>query len=265
MAGFKETLKDALRQVSFRTSVDKLKKKGIQDVNVLGIDRLVGLVEAAVHRSLRSRLMGVDREAVAESTKAEFLRLLQSHEDLQREKTQIEQARERAEEEIDLMRRELARKQSALQVRLEADPVEQANRYVGEDAAIAAKVAEVLASLHESAGTPTPDVLQDRLMALVMDVVHEERKTADSARKALQDREVDILQRRIKKLGATLAATEEQLARASVERNVETGISSIYREVQGLDVSDQHAGKKRELMADIFRANLAMQKQSKGA
>ena len=265
MAGFKETLKDALRQVSFRTSVDKLKKKGIQDVNVLGIDRLVGLVEAAVHRSLRSRLMGVDREAVAESTKAEFLRLLQSHEDLQREKTQIEQARERAEEEIDLMRRELARKQSALQVRLEADPVEQTNRYVGEDAAIATKVAEVLASIHESASTPTPDVLQDRLMALVMDVVHEERKTADSARKALQDREVDILQRRIKKLSATLTATEQQLARASVEQNVETGISSIYREVQGLDVSDQHAGKKRELMADIFRANLAMQKRSKGA
>ena len=265
MAGFKETLKDALRQVSFRTSVDKLKKKGIQDVNVLGIDRLVGLVEAAVHRSLRSRLMGVDREAVAESTKAEFLRLLQSHEDLQREKTQIEQARERAEEEIDLMRRELARKQSALQVRLEADPVEQANRYVGEDAAIATKVAEVLASIHESAGTPTSDVLQDRLMALVMDVVHEERKTADSARKALQDREGDILQRRIKKLSATLTATEQQLARASIEPNVETGISSIYREVQGLDVSDQHAGKKRELMADIFRANLAMQKRSKGA
>ena len=104
-----------------------------------------------------------------------------------------------------------------------------------------------------------------RTMALVMDVVHEERKTADSARKALQDREVDILQRRIKKLSATLTATEQQLARASVEQNVETGISSIYREVQGLDVSDQQAGRKRELMADIFRANLAMQKRSKGA
>ena len=163
------------------------------------------------------------------------------------------------------VRRELARKQSALQVRLEVDPVEQANRYVGEDAAIAAKVAEVLASIHEAAGTPTPDVLQDRLMALLMDVVHVERKTADSARKALQDREVDILQRRIKKLSATLTATEQQLARASVEQNVEAGISSIYREVQGLDVSDQHSGRKRELMADIFRANLEMQKRSKGA
>ena len=44
MAGFKDTLKDALRQVAFRTSVDKLKKKGVQNVNVLGIDRIAGLV-----------------------------------------------------------------------------------------------------------------------------------------------------------------------------------------------------------------------------
>ena len=147
MSGFKETLKDALRQVSFRTSVEKLRKKGIQEVSVLGLDRIVGLVEAAVHRSLRTRLMGIEREAVAESTKAEFLRLLRSHEDLQREKSEIERARERAEEEIDQMRRELTQKQSALQDRLERDSVDQANRYVGEDAAIAAKVSEVIGAI----------------------------------------------------------------------------------------------------------------------
>ncbi|MGC6489571.1 MAG: hypothetical protein ACON4Z_18135, partial [Planctomycetota bacterium] len=144
MSNFKETLKDALRQVSFRTSLDKLKKKGVQDVNVLGIDRIVGLVEAAVHRSLKSRLMGVEREAVAESTKAEFLRLLRSNEDLQREKSEMERAQERAEEEIDLMRRELAQKRSALKLRLEQDSVEQANRYVGADAEIAGKLSDVI-------------------------------------------------------------------------------------------------------------------------
>jgi hypothetical protein len=57
VSGFKETLKDAVRQMSFRTSVDKLKKKGVQNVNVLGIDRIISLIEAAVHRSLKSRLV----------------------------------------------------------------------------------------------------------------------------------------------------------------------------------------------------------------
>jgi hypothetical protein len=87
MTGFKETLKDAVRQMSFRTSLDNLKKKGVQQVNVLGIDRIIALIEAAVHRSLKSRLVGVEREAVADATKAEFLRLLRSNEDLQREKS----------------------------------------------------------------------------------------------------------------------------------------------------------------------------------
>jgi len=265
VAGFKETLKDAVRQMSFRTSLDKLKKKGVQNVNVLGIDRIIALIEAAVHRSLKTRLVGIEREAVAESTKAEFLRLLRSNEDLQREKSEVERARERAEEEIDLMRRELAQKQGALKLKLEQDAVELATRYEGENAEIAAKVSEVVRSLADGSGEADQGTVEERLMALVMDVVGGERKSADTARKALQDREVGNLQRRIKKLNDTLATTEQRLAKVSAMKDVESGISSIYREVQGLDEGDSQAGKKKELMADIFKANLKLQKRSKGA
>lgn len=264
MTGFKETLKDAVRQMSFRTSVDKLKKKGVQNVNVLGIDRIISLIEAAVHRSLKTRLVGVEREAVAESTKAEFLRLLRSNEDLQREKSQVEQARERAEEEIDLMRRELGEKRSALQVKLQQDAVAVATRYDGENADIAMKVAAVVNSLAESDDTSLSSV-EGRLMELVMDVVSGERKDAETARMALQDREVGNLQRRIKKLNDTLVVTEQRLSKVSAMKTVDDGISSIYRGVQGLDESGSDTGKKKELMADLFKANLKLQKRSKGA
>lgn len=268
MAGFKDTLKDALRQVAFRTSVDKLKKKGVQNVNVLGIDRIAGLVEAAVDRALKTRLMGVEREAVAETTKAEFLRLLRSNEDLKREKSDLEQARERAEEEIDFMRRELTQKQSALKLRLEQDSVDHANRYVGKDAEIAAKVSDILASIGDAgdAGGEAPAApLEERLLQVVMEAVSSERESADGARKALQDREVGNLQRRIQKLNDTLETTERRLAAATASKEVQPGISSIYREVQGLDESDTQAGRKKELIADIFRANLKLQKRSRGA
>lgn len=264
MSGFKETLKDAVRQMSFRTSVDKLKKKGVQNVNVLGIDRIISLIEAAVHRSLKSRLVGIDREAVAESTKAEFLRLLRSNEDLQREKSQVEQARERAEEEIDLMRRELGEKRSALRLKLETDAVELATRYDGENAEIAKKVSAVVNSLAESQDS-SPSSVESRLMELIMDIVAGERAQAETARRALQDKEVGNLQRRIKKLNDTLASTEQRLQTVSAMKSVDGGISSIYREVQGLDESDTHAGKKKELMADLFKANLKLQKRSPGA
>lgn len=264
MTGFKETLKDAVRQMSFRTSLDKLKKKGVQNVNVLGIDRIISLIEAAVHRSLKSRLVGIEREAVAESTKAEFLRLLRTNEDLQREKSEIERARERAEEEIDLMRRELGEKRNLLKTRLEQDAVELATRYEGENQEIALKIAEVCRTFAEGSDD-SGGTVEERLMELVMDVVSGEREKADVARKALQDREVSNLQRRIKKLNDTLVTTEQRLQRASTMKQLDTGISSIYREVQGLDETDQQAGKKKELMADIFKANLKLQKRGKGA
>ncbi|MFK7739606.1 MAG: hypothetical protein AB8H80_04720 [Planctomycetota bacterium] len=260
MTGFKETLKDAVRQMSFRTSLDKLKKKGVQNVNVLGIDRIIALIEAAVHRSLKSRLVGIEREAVAESTKAEFLRLLRSNEDLQRQKTEVEKARERAEDEIDLMRRELSQKRQALRLKLENDAIDVANRYEGENAEIAGRIGEVVRSLADEGGEASLETVEDRLMALVMEVVGGERDKAEEARKALQDKEVGNLQRRIKKLNETLVTTEQRLKSVAAMKDVDEGISSIYRDVQGLDESDEHAGKKKELMADIFKANLKLQK-----
>lgn len=267
MAGFRETLKDAVRQMSFRTSLDKLKKKGVQNVNVLGIDRIIALIEAAVHRSLKSHLAGIERDAVAESTKAEFLRLLRSNEDLQRQKSEVEKARERAEEEIDLMRRELSEKRQALKLRLAEDAVDLATRYDGENAVIAAKISDVVRSLASDSlanGDARSDSVEERLMELVMDVVSSERERAEQAQKALQDREVSNLQRRIKKLSDTLETTERRLQHVSALKDVDDGISSIYREVQGIDDSDSNATKKKELMADIFKANLKLQKRGQG-
>ena len=45
----------------------------------------------------------------------------------------------------------------------------------------------------------------------------------------------------------------------SAIKNLDTGISSRYREVQGLDVHDVEFEAKNELMASIFEANLRLQ------
>ncbi len=264
MPGFKESLKEAVRQLAYRTSLDSLKKKGVQQVSVRGIDRVVGLVEAAVHRSLRSRLAGIEREAVADATKAEFVRLLRSNEDLQREKSEIERQRELAEEEVDALRRELTEQRRALQLKLAQDSVELANRYDGENAVIARRVSEVVRALAELPDLPV-SVVEERLVEVVMDVVTRERESAEAARRELQDREVHNLQRRIKKLNDSLTMTEHRLQQVSALHSVDAGISSIYREVQGVDERDGQAGKKKELMAEIFRANLQLQKRGKGA
>jgi DNA repair exonuclease SbcCD ATPase subunit len=259
VAGFRETLREAVRQLSFRTSVDSLKKRGVQQVSVLGLDRIAALIEAAVHRSLKAQLVGVERAAVADATKAEFLRLLRTNEDLQRQKTASEQLRERAEEELDHLRRELQQQQQALQQRLAPDEVAHASRYEQQDAAIAAKIAEVARSLGA-----TGEGAEQRLVELVMDVVSGERRVAEVAQAAVRDREVDQLQRRIRKLTENLGATEQRLHQLAAGGGIDPGISSVYRTVQGLAADAAQAERKRELMAVIFRANLELQKKDRG-
>lgn len=72
-------------------------------------------------------------------------------------------------------------------------------------------------------------------------------------------REVGQLHRRIAKLNASLEATEKEIARLRKLKNVDDGVESIYREVQGLDDSDGRAEIKKELMGAIFKANMDLQ------
>lgn len=72
-------------------------------------------------------------------------------------------------------------------------------------------------------------------------------------------REVDQLHRRIAKLSSSLEMTEKEIARLRKLKNVDDGIESIYREVQGLDDGDARAEVKKELMGAIFQANMHLQ------
>ncbi|MEQ1633150.1 MAG: hypothetical protein ABL997_12305 [Planctomycetota bacterium] len=258
MGGFRDSLKQAVRQIAFRTDLNSLKKQGIEQVSVLGMDRIVGLIEEAVHRSLKSRLVGLEREAVADATKAEFLRLLRTNQDLQREKSEVERLKERAEEEVDQMRRQLGVEKQALEQRLQHDSLSSKARYEGEDAKLAERIRELMAA----SGAGTGDALQEGVLDLVLQTVGKERRAAEQARSALRDREVDNLQRRIEKLTNSLETTEHRLRQVAAMKNIDDGISSIYREVQGLEGGSEQFGKKKELMSAIFAANLRLQKKT---
>ncbi len=73
--------------------------------------------------------------------------------------------------------------------------------------------------------------------------------------------ERDLLQlnRRIEKLTRSLETTEEEVARLRSSGTTDEGIASVYREVQGLDADGVRSDLKRDLMGEIFRANLDLQ------
>jgi diguanylate cyclase (GGDEF)-like protein len=93
---------------------------------------------------------------------------------------------------------------------------------------------------------------------------HAFEKDRLAAREGEYKREIDLLERRLAKLARSLGTTEDALRKMSQLKAVDHGVASVFREVQGLSGEDPHSNIKRELMASIFQANLALQKDPSG-
>ena len=74
-----------------------------------------------------------------------------------------------------------------------------------------------------------------------------------------RDHQIELLQRRLDKLRRLLELRESELGRLAAAGEIEPGLASIYRTVQGLEGDDETVRRKREMMARIFDANLQLQ------
>lgn len=259
MKGLSEQLRMAVRDMAYRTSIDQLKKRGVTQVNMVSMDRIVALIDEAVHRAVRHHLIGSERERVIDATKEEFLRLMRSNEALENEANELRKLQQRAQDELDMLRRELGQAQQTLSAKLADAAFPAQARIEGENAALAQRFREAFAVV--KAGGGSVDQLAEAALALLLEFADKERKATIAATEAARDREIDLLQRRIAKLTTSLEESEKRMAQLAALKNIDPGISSIYRDVQGLDASDALYERKSALMADIFKANLALQKK----
>jgi Mrp family chromosome partitioning ATPase len=76
----------------------------------------------------------------------------------------------------------------------------------------------------------------------------------------IYQRKIDILERRIAKLTSLLAMAEQNLQHMAMIKNVDPGIASIYRGIQGLSPEEEALAFKRDLMQKIFQANVELKK-----
>jgi diguanylate cyclase (GGDEF)-like protein len=74
-------------------------------------------------------------------------------------------------------------------------------------------------------------------------------------------RQVEVLERRLQKLTSQLGMTEEELKRIARMKNIDLGVHSIYRTIQGIAEDDGQAELKREMMSQIFEANVKLKKR----
>jgi DNA repair exonuclease SbcCD ATPase subunit len=251
-------LHDAVRKLSYRATVDELRERGVERVNVVGLDRIVALIEAAVHRTLKKHMLGLgsieDRGGIVGETREEFLRLLQSQKEMEKEKEAGDRQREELREQVDDLRLMLHDAQQKLDAEQKQVQRDAKVRSAADDLAFSEAIEELFA---EHGGS---DALRAEVLGVVLTRLEVERERVKEAGTREYSGEIEMLQRRINKLNSSLEETEQQLARVAQEKSIDPGISSIYREVQGLSQKDSLFEKKNELMSSIFEANLALQK-----
>ncbi len=101
--------------------------------------------------------------------------------------------------------------------------------------------------------------LQKEVIALLKSELQIWRESSTVSRLLESQGQVDLLERRVRKLTDNLGVTEHELKRVASAKNIDLGVSSIYRTVQGLDAGDANAEQKREMLKNIFEANLELQ------
>jgi len=71
---------------------------------------------------------------------------------------------------------------------------------------------------------------------------------------------VDILERRVRKLRAALSKMETDLADLARQAEIDPGLASIYRDVQGLSSEESERERKSALLTQIFEQNVALRR-----
>ncbi len=103
--------------------------------------------------------------------------------------------------------------------------------------------------------------LQKEVIALITAEINNWRNSSNVRQMIESHKQIDMLERRIQKLTHSLGVTEEELRRVAAMKNIDLGISSVYRVVQGLASEDELFAQKKEMLKDLFEANVKLQEQ----
>lgn len=249
-AKLNDALAQEVRRWARRTTPEELKRRGVHRVRSIKLTEMAELIEKAVNRTLMARTIGHlddEIEGFSGDARGEFLRLVQDDNE-----KRVEGLERKAQGELTRLKDELARRRKALERQEEAL---EAEREVGRVRELESKIRSIFSGVD---GLGDNSNLEKQVVELAMRELNQEHRHVQMVRLQQHREEIDRLERRIGKLSHLLGQTEEELARL-VEGGMEIddGVASIYKTVQGISNGDQKYSKKAELMRSIFEANLA--------
>jgi vacuolar-type H+-ATPase subunit I/STV1 len=248
------------------TSLSRLDREGFRTVNVLDIGDLESIVVEAVERVVAELgPNGASPGSLAAGAQIELLKLVGDTTRLNEKNAQLEREQKHLEGDLSLLQGALAESRKSL----EANIVRADHEAMGE---LRQRLESSLAELFQRARTQVervaPDAarsvdalrapLRDAMLVLLSTALRRGHvpPTSDS------EMQVEVLERRVKKLTAQLDETEQLLERVRREKSAdEAGVASIYRTVQGLRGDEAAVAQRRALLHEIFRHNLELRSE----
>lgn len=169
------------------------------------------------------------------------------------ERDRIVSEREQAEEQLAGLMGQLEGKRNELHIRSQMIANESAAAGVMHDRLMSEQIRIAFEECAED-----PDKLLERVTQIAMQSTEGERAKLVDVQVSEHQREIENFERRIAKLTQSLQMTEEEMRKIAAAKNIDLGVASIYRTVQGLDGSDAQNERKKELMSTLFEANLEL-------
>lgn len=253
-----EELTEVVRRWATTTTPEELKARGVRSVRSVSMNRVAGLIEKAVNRTLLSRTLGGtddEHHAFSEAAREEFVRMVRGIDEGQRSESladsPAETALDRLKQDLRTRRAELHKQQTALSADRGAS--------THEDGELEQRLRRVFAAWGAEGSELTP--MQEEIVRVSIAELRAERRRSRQVLIDQHRKEMDILERRLTKLSIELERTEAELARMAA-RGIQAenaGIASEYTEVQGLPSNDGDYERKGALMSAIFEANLELQ------
>jgi hypothetical protein len=251
-AELNSALAEAVREFGAPTTPHELEELGLRKVRYVPVRKISEMIEKAINRTILERTIGAadgDLGALVDQAQAGMLGLLKGVEDVVASQGALSRSRTELMDELAEIRRE----------RVQASPIPAPDPADPTVQKMVAAIRETFGKL----GPRTPDVvaIEHELTERAKVLLEEARRRAAAAQIRERDAHVDRLERRIKKLVQSLEETETTLKQVAAMKNVDLGIASLYKVVQGLPLEESNRALKQQLMAVIFQANVDLQKR----
>jgi len=266
-----------IRQASKRVSVDKLVQQGKKYISVLSREKIDELINQAVkniadkYRAIAAGLADAAAAApqIEAEAKGEFNELLQTYQETAKAKADLEQSKQNLDNELEELRKDLEKQKALAEGRL-SEEAEKAlivgfKEFERELDKQVVKVFEKRKLILQENESPEAVAelkgVENAIRPIIARLVSAERERF--AMSGGKDREIAMLEKRIEKLYAQIAAMENALrtiTQSKVYSNQQ--IQNVLRQL-GLSQEDKNFEKKREMLKVVLSANKDIRQKAK--